>query len=195
VPDGGTVRPLALPGIYLVRVTLPGGSRAETQLEVRQDPESSAGIEDMTAQLRLHLELREMSDSTASLIARIEGARRRILDLTSMDEPPPRMLPPARTLYDRLTTLEMQLFDLRLTGGFARQDTIRWPRQLYAKIASLFGYTSGTDDAPTTQALEVASIYRERLASVRSEWAVLAEGALSDFNELLAELGLTPITQ
>ena len=38
-----------------------------------------------------------------------------------------------------------------MTGGMAFQDTLRWPRQLYAKLNSLAGYVQGTDFAPTAQ--------------------------------------------
>ena len=96
-------------------------------------------------------------------------------------------------LDQALIDLEMGLFDLRLSGGTARQDTIRWPRQLWAKIASLAGYSSGTDDRPTDQTIEVRDIYRDQLATQLQRWLELAEADIASFNRLLVTQGLPPI--
>ena len=164
-PDGGPVRPLAVPGTYTVRL-LAGEEELTASLEVLQDPASDVSAADMRAQLDLQLELREMSDSTSALIDRIEWTRKGLLDLgerfsdqSTYDD----ILDAAEALDQSMIDLEMSLFDLRLTGGSARQDTIRWPRQLWAKIASLAGYSSGSDDAPTDQMIEVRDVYRVQL--------------------------------
>ena len=103
------------------------------------------------------------------------------------------MLQAAEELESALVQLEMRLFDLRLSGGASRQDTIRWPRQLWAKIASLASYSSGSDDRPTDQMLEVRDGYRQQLAEVLARWAELAAGDIAAFNRLLAAQGLPPI--
>jgi hypothetical protein len=194
-PDGGSVRPLALPGRYRVRL-IAGTEERTTILEVRQDPDSRATMADMEEQLAFQLELREMSDSTAALIDRIEWTRKGILDLEERiggAEAYADVVAAGEQLEEALIELEMRLFDLRLSGGSARQDTIRWPRQLWAKIASLAGYSSGTDDPPTDQMGEVRTIYREQLAAALARWVELAEGDIALFNRLLAAQGLPPI--
>lgn len=193
-PDGGAVRPLAVPGRYRVTAIDGSGASEEAWLELRQDPASRAGREEMLAQLDLQLELRDMSDSVAALIDRIEHVRRALLDLeegTGGVRGHSKLR--AERLAGTLIDLETRLFDPRLTGGLARQDAIRYPRRLYAKISSLASYSSGTDDAPTAQALEVRDIYRRRLADVLAEWLRIEEEELAAFNRLLAEQGLEPI--
>ena len=76
-------------------------------------------------------------------------------------------------LLAELDALTHTLYDLRLSGGSAGQDGLRWPRQLFAKITSLAGYVSGTDFGPTDQAREVHALYRERLLEVEAEMARL----------------------
>lgn len=194
-PDGGAVRPLAIPGRYRVRLQAEGEEHA-AWLDVLQDPDSDVPLADMTAQLDLQLELREMSDSTAALIDRIEWARKGLMDLEErlQGQAPYRDIVEAGEALDRaLIDLEMGLFDLRLTGGSARQDTIRWPRQLWAKIASLAGYSSGSDDAPTDQMHEVRDIYRTRLSEHMRRWAELSAADVAQFNRMLVEQGLPPI--
>ena len=194
-PDGGPVSPLALPGRYRVRLVVDGVERV-TELTVLQDPASDAPRADMEVQLAMQLELREMSDSTAALIDRIEWTRRGLQDLDERlraGEGYRDVVEAGEALSRALVDLEMTLVDLRLTGGSARQDTIRWPRQLYAKIASLAGYISGSDARPTDQATEVRDLYRVRLAEALEAWSALAGGELARFNRLLAERGLPPI--
>jgi photosystem II stability/assembly factor-like uncharacterized protein len=194
-PDGGSVRPLAVPGRYQVRLTA-GALERTAWLQVLQDPESRATSADMQAQLDLQLELREMSDSTAELINRIEWTRKGLIDLEQRVRGESRyadVVEAGEQLSDVLIELEMTLFDLRLTGGSARQDTIRWPRQLWSKIASLAGYSSGSDDRPTDQTIEVRDIYRLRLAEALQRWAELTAADLARFNRMLVERGLPPI--
>lgn len=195
-PDGGTVRPLAVPGLYRVTLALEGHEEQSAWLEVLQDPESDASASDMEAQLDLQLELRELSDSTGALINRIEWVRKSLEDLEDRVGRNVRygdVVTAGEILDEVLIDLEMRLFDLRLTGGSAGQDTIRWPRQLWAKLSSLGGYSSGSDDRPTDQMLEVRDIYRERVTESLLRWAEIAASDLARFNQILAERGLPPI--
>jgi photosystem II stability/assembly factor-like uncharacterized protein len=195
VPDGGSVRPLATPGRYRVRLIAGGEERTEW-LEVLQDPDSDVAVADMQAQLALQLDLREMSDSTATLIDRIEWSRKGLLDLaerTRGDARYSEVVSAAEELEQALIDLEMNLFDLRLSGGASRQDTIRWPRQLWAKISSLAGYSSGSDHAPTDQVTEVRDIYRSQLTEYLQRWVELTRSDIAQFNQLLVAQGLPPI--
>jgi hypothetical protein len=195
MPDGGPVRPLATPGRYRVRL-LAEGEEHTAWLDVLQDPASDASASDMQAQLDLQLHLREMSDSTSALVDRIEWARKGLKDLEERLEGQTRyadVVEAGEALDQALIDLEMGLFDLRLSGGAARQDTIRWPRQLWAKIASLANYSSGTDDRPTDQAIEVRDIYRDQLAALLQRWVELAEADIASFNRLLVTQGLPPV--
>jgi hypothetical protein len=193
--DGGSVRPLAVPGRY--RVTLSAGGQERTRwLTVLQDPASTATAADMQAQLAMELELREMTDSAAALIDRIEWTRKGLQDTGARlrDEGGHADLVQAgEALQQALVDLEMNLFDLRLSGGMAGQDTVRWPRQLFAKLTSLAGYISGSDAPPTDQAGEVRDLYRSRLTELLSTWSDLAAGDLADFNRMLVERGLPPV--
>jgi hypothetical protein len=194
-PDGGTIRPLATPGRYRVRLSV-GSEERTAWLTVLPDPQSNGTADDMAAQLAMMLELREMTDSTSALIERIEWARKGLGDLNARLSEAVEMrdlIEAAEALEAALVELEMRLFDLRLSGGLAGQDTIRWPRRLFAKLTSLAGYVSGSDARPTDQANEVLDLYRDQLRAVLARWSELAESDLARFNRQLAERGLAPI--
>jgi len=193
--DGGVVRPIAVPGRYRIRVTA-GQEERTAWLTVLKDPASEASAADAQARLAMQLELRAMTDSTAALINRIEWARKGLQDLEVRlrgDDAYDDVVQAGEALHEALVELEMRLFDLRLSGGTAGQDTIRWPRQLFAKLTSLSGYISGTDDAPTKQASEVRDLYRIWLTEVLAQWDNLAEGDLAQLNRMLSERGLQPV--
>jgi hypothetical protein len=137
-----------------------------------------------------------MTDSTAALIDRIEWSRKGLMDLEARlrGEGAYRdVVAAGEALSEALIELEMRLFDLRLSGGTAGQDTIRWPRKLFSKLTSLAGYTSGTDHPPTDQSAEVRDLYRVQLTEALARWRELAASDIAQFNRLLSERGLPPI--
>ena len=96
--------------------------------------------------------------------------------------------------YDSaLMELEARFFELRLTGGNAGQDTLRWPRRLHAKLSSLHGYIGGSDHRPTDQHLEVLALYEQELAETREMLGQLTGDELDAFNEQLSGAGLPPV--
>jgi len=193
--DGGVVRPKAVPGRYRIRLAA-GGEERTRWLTVLQDPASSATPEEMDEQLAMQLELREMTDSVTALVDRLEWSRKGLQDLSVRlrgEAAWADVVEAGEALNALLVELEMRLFDLRLSGGLAGQDTIRWPRRLYAKLTSLSGYVSGDDHRPTDQASEVRDLYRDQLRAALARWSELAEGDLARFNRLLAERGLPPV--
>ncbi len=103
------------------------------------------------------------------------------------------LLAAADTLDQELIDLEMMLFDLRLSGGLSRQDTLRWPRRLYAKLTSLAGYVSGTDHRPTDQHLEVFEQYRGQLDDYWSTVRRLETEDLAALNAELRDRGVGPL--
>ncbi len=193
-PEGGRVRPLAAPGWYTVRLDL-DGTVLETPVEVRQDPSSSVTVDEITEQLALLRQLRDRTDEVTDLINEIEIVRAQIDDIQERvgDEGPVAVRRAAQTLDEELIDLEMKLFDLRLTGGFAGQDSLRWPRQLYAKLISLAGYVGGTDDRPTDQARDVFRIYEALLADYQARMGEIRSDALRGLNEALVSAGLAPV--
>ena len=192
-PDGGRASITAPPGIYMVRLTM-GDDRWEQELVLLQDPSSQGTMEGILAQVEMLVELRDEVNRATDLIERIEETRSQVRSARGRAagrEGTAALLEAADGLEEALVALEMNLFDLRLTGG---QDSLRWPRQLYAKLTSLAGYISASDFGPTDQAREVHAIYQESLARNEATMERLAEEELTDFNQLLVRTGLAPIT-
>jgi len=194
-PDGGSVRPIAAPGRYRVRLEA-GDQIQESHFEILQDPESQTSMTEILAQLNFQLQLRDMSNSVSTLINRIEWVRKDLEDLREQfgdDDQHATQMDLGIELEQTLILQEMALFDLRLTGGSSRQDTIRWPRQLWAKISSLSQYSSGSDNRPTDQSLEVLNAYKASLQRSLDNWSSMEAKDLKAFNQMLTESGLPPV--
>jgi len=82
---------------------------------------------------------------------------------------------------------------LRMSGGSAGQDRLRWPRRLYAKITSLAGYIGGSDHVPTTQHIEVHERLKGLLREYQGQMQVIREQDIAAFNRLLSERGLAGV--
>jgi photosystem II stability/assembly factor-like uncharacterized protein len=190
--EAGPVAPLAAPGRYTVRLRI--GARTLSQpLEVLKDPVSAGSDAELRRQVELLLEIRDHLDEVVAMIDEIEWLRKQIDDLEAMHagrEAAAPALAEAAALDGELRELEAGFFDLRLTGGHARQDSLRWPRRLYSKLASLAGYIGGSDYPPTTQQLEVMELYREQLASARARLAELRSRDVAALNATLGAGGL-----
>jgi photosystem II stability/assembly factor-like uncharacterized protein len=194
--EGDRVAPLVMPGIYTLQLTI-GAKTFEQPLAVRQDPSAAGTLAELAEQTEFLLAIRDDVNATVDIIDAIEWLRKGIADVhqrtrqqhIELGDPLRGQL---NTLDEALIEVEMGLYDLRMTGGMAFQDTLRWPRQLFAKLTSLAGYVQGTDFAPTAQQFEVYEMYQERLANAQTRLVELRETA-SRVDAELAAAGFGPI--
>ena len=194
--EGGRVAPLAVPATYTVRL-LVGDQEFTQPLEVRKDPSSAGSLADIQAQVERVLQIRNEVDGLVGMIHQIEWLRRQLYDLKEIlkgRDGIEDILHSADDLDALLIELESRFFDLRLTGGLSRQDTLRWPRRLYAKLTSLAGYISRADFPPNSQQIEVHEFYRQQIADSRQRLEELLE-EVSAFNRMLRQRGLAGILE
>jgi hypothetical protein len=89
----------------------------------------------------------------------------------------------AEALLQRFTDLEMNLVDLRLTGG--GQDGVRFGSKLLAKLNYLANGISSSDYRPTNQQGEVQALLNGQLREHLTALDGLISRDVSAFNELL----------
>ena len=195
VGDGGRVVPLAPPGDYTVRLSL-GGQEHTAPLTVLKDPASTGTVEDIEAQFEVILQIREETNAVAALIDEAETIRAQLVELRDPiagTEYETEVGEAVGALDEALIDLEMGLTDLRLSGGSAGQDALRWPRQLFAKLTSLAGYIGSSDFPPTTQQLEVHQRLQGLLREATGEMEEIRGGELRTLNGLLRDRGISTI--
>jgi len=193
--ETGRVTPLAPPGEYTVRLAV-GENEFTRTLIVLKDPNSAGTESDIRGQFEVLLQLRDEANQIVALINEAESVREQIIRLGDRirgRDGVDTVMATASDLDQKLIDLEMTLTDLRMSGGTAGQDRLRWPRQLYAKITSLAGYIGGSDFVPTTQQIEVHQRLQGLLREAQERMRELRSRDVTTLNELLAELGLGAI--
>jgi photosystem II stability/assembly factor-like uncharacterized protein len=190
--ESGRVTPLAPPGQYTIRLSV-GDEEFDRQLTVLKDPNSTGTEADIRAQAAVLLELRDEANAVVDLINEAESIReqiKRLGDLVKGMAESDSIVVVGERIDQKLMDLEMNLTDLRMSGGSAGQDRLRWPRQLYAKLTSLAGYIGGSDFMPTAQQVEVHERLQGLLQEYQDRMQVMREGDIAEFNTLLADLGV-----
>ncbi len=188
--EGGRVTPLAPPGTYTITLRI-DGSEFTQPLELLKDPNSGGSEAGIREQVTMVREIRESVDSVVALIEEIENFRVQVQPHQE-NAATGGIRQAARTLEEELIALEARLFDLRLTGGTARQDTLRWARRLYSRLTSLAGYLTGTDGRPTDQSRDVLEMLRSELGDYQRQMIAIRDD-IATFNRLLNDRGIDPI--
>jgi len=177
--------PLAVPGDYTVKVTI-GEREMTTGLTVLKDPHSTGTLEDIQAQVKLSLSIRDQVNEVVDMIDELEWTRKELLDLMERygsRDGMTTIVSNAEELKDYAISIEGKLFDVNLTG--AREDAFRAPMKLYGRLGALgndIGHDS-SDFRPTDQQLAVHRILTERLVGVREEYRQLLEEDVPEFKK------------
>jgi photosystem II stability/assembly factor-like uncharacterized protein len=190
--SGNPAQPRVLPGDYQVRLTV-GDTVKTAPLRVVTDPRSSATREDLEAQHRFLLEIRDKLTETHDTIRRIRevrtqltGLRERFLDQEGSDD----LLDAAEALDKKMTTVEEALYQTR---NRSRQDPLNFPIRLNDKLNAVASSAASGDARPTAQQVEVknrltAAIDAE-LAKLREVW----DKDLPAFNDLARTKGVSAV--
>lgn len=186
-PDGTRAAPgaaqntmLMPPGVYTVKLSA-GGRELTQSLTVRKDPNSAGTEEDIAAQTRMLVELREQLNEAADMVNAIEGVRSQIEGLARLTADPA-VRKSAEEVNQQLMAAEMQLIDLRLTGG---QDGVRYASKLLGKINYLANGLASGDFKPTDQQLEVQKLIQAQMQELRTQVDGLRSRIIAGFNEQL----------
>jgi len=187
-PDGtrtagggaGTQSNLSPPGTYTVKLTI-GGRNFSEELAVRKDPHSGGAEEEIQAQMQVLTELRTGMNTAVDAINQLEYVRAQVQTIMR-STPETELRQAAAGLNDKLTDLEMNLIELRITGG---QDGVRYASKLLAKFNYLANGISGSDYRPTDQHLETAKLLQDRLKGHIAALGSAIESDVARFNDML----------
>ena len=185
--ERGEIRTLAAPGVYTMKLTVDGQEFSQ-KLTIQKDPNSTGKEEDIQAQVKMLLEIRDHMNTLTDMINQIELIRKQISDLNELlagDESAKPIISAGKELDKKFIGLEENLFPMKISSPGV--DSYRWPAMLYNKMASLASDVAGTDFPPTTQALEVYEILKAQLLAYQDQLNTLLSKDLSAFNNLLRE--------
>ncbi|MGE0816874.1 MAG: WD40/YVTN/BNR-like repeat-containing protein [Vicinamibacterales bacterium] len=177
---GGRITILAPPGAYTVKLSI-GGRDYQQPLTVLKDPHSGGTEADIQGQTTLLTTLATGLNAGVDAVNQLEFMRNQMQEVlrTSSEAEVKQM---AQKVHDALTDREMNLYDLRITGG---QDGVRYAAKLLSRFNYLANGVSGSDFKPTDQHQEVAKLLAERLQTELTAIRGLVDKDVTALNELL----------
>jgi hypothetical protein len=174
--------PMAVPGVYQVRLTVDDTSLTESW-EWRKDPRLDTTQADFQAQFNLLIKIRDKLTEVNTSINELRAVRRQVDDLLKKieDFPDAKEIEEAGdNLKAKLKEIEDVLIQSKSKSG---QDPLNYPILLDNKIAALVGVVSSADARPTDQAYTVfEELSREADTQIEKLKNVL-ETDLPVFNE------------
>jgi len=177
------------PGTYTVKLTVDGASQSQP-LEVRKDPNSGGTEAEIVEQTRLLAGLKQELNDAAAAVQRLETVRLQVQQVQQLANDA-EVTRSARALDAKLVDVEMNLVDLRLTGG--GQDGVRFAAKLISKLGYLANGTATADYRPTAQHVEVNGILAIELKQDLAAIDGLLSAELAPFNQQLKAKGLPEI--
>jgi len=182
LPEG----PVALPGSYLVRLTV-DGRRFETALTLQQDPRVRLPPEALAQQLRLAIQLAGLLTESSRTLLTARSVQAQLQALA-----PSGATAEVAHAYDaRLSKLlgSADQKEDRATAEAAPEANLK---EVQEHLAALYAELTRGDAPPTAAQLGAAETERSALASLQADWRSLLAG-LPDLNRRLQSARRAPI--
>jgi len=163
-------------------------------LAIRKDPNTAGNEDDVAAQTKSMLSIRDNANTVAKMINTAESVRAQLVAWRAVAGGNPAgkdAQAAADDLETQLVAIESRLFNLTATGR--GQDFLRTPSQMMEKLAHLADVVSYADFAPTDSQLQVAAKLTQDVAHDREQLDGVLARTLSAFNTLLRERQLGAI--
>jgi photosystem II stability/assembly factor-like uncharacterized protein len=186
-PTAAAVSVLVAPGVYTVKLVA-GDVERTAPLTVLKDPNTAGTEEDVAAQTKALLSIRDNANVVAKMINTAESVRAQLVSWRALSPTAPGMddlKAAAADLEKQIVDVESRLFNLTATGR--GQDFLRTPSQMMEKLAHLADVISYADFAPTESQLQVGTKLTQDVAHDREQLDGILARTLATFNALLRE--------
>lgn len=184
--------PLALPGVYTLRLTV-DGRVATARAEVLADPRSPAGPAELAANQAFMLELRDAITRVVDRVEEIRWIRPQVADLVKrLDGQPGReeLVAAGRAAVAELDAIERELHNPDAQVAY---DILAQKRgvKIHSLLTMVYGWGIGeSDHAPTQGMREVAAEETAKLGAVEARLARFRATELARLEELARTAGL-----
>ena len=185
-----TQGPVAIPGVYTVRMTV-GGQTHSQKFTVVKDPRSTASQALLNDQFAFLIAVRDKTTQANDAVKRIRNLKRQLDDRTSKMPAAqrPAFKAKADALVAQVSAIEANIYQVKNQSG---QDPLNYPIRLNNKIAALAGVAASTDARPTDQTREAFRILSGQLDGELNRLNA-AMGSLASINADLKAAGIAEI--
>ena len=178
--------PRILPGDYSVRLGYHGDSLSR-HFEVRKDPNTEAGAQDMAAQLdfiRTNNQVLTEAHRTITHIREIKGQMKDLLRRMKGSEGYEMVDSMAHGIDSTLTSIEQTLYQTKLKSS---QDPLNFPIKLNNKLAHLNALIEMNDFGPTGSMQAVGAQLRTKIQEQVDKYHHIVNTKLKDLNRKIIE--------
>lgn len=185
--------PMAVPGLYEVRLTANGVTQTQT-LQVNGDPRVSTSQADLQKQFDLALKLRDQLSQADKIVSQIRELRKQMAD--RMEKTPALksdqgVQTAAMTLGSALTTIEQTVYQVQNRSD---QDPLNFPIRLNNYIGALSRSVMSGDAAPTAQAYVIEEELAARLATEQKAFDDAIRDGLPVLNAAMKQKHAEPVS-
>ena len=183
---GSTDGPEALPGNYLLRLTVLGKSYT-APLEIQPDPRLKITQDDLAKQFDLLLKIRDKVTATDDAIIQIRDLRDQINAINKRmknDSREKTIADAGKALDKKMTEVEEALIQ---TKAKSSQDVLNFPIRLNNQLVALGGVVSSADSAPTRQSYEVFDMLSKAVDEQLAKWKAIVSTDVASYNNLVKQ--------
>jgi photosystem II stability/assembly factor-like uncharacterized protein len=193
-----SIGPNALPGTYKLTVTVQGKTETQT-VDVQTDPRFKFEPDNMRAQLKLGLELRDEVSALHEALNRLNSLHKQITSLQELLTPEEGqegatsaaykpVLEEARALDKKITSIQEPLYNNEIQPG--SQDDIHYLQRFQNRLQSVMrGVTGGFGEAPSPLLIDEATEVRKELETQLAQVNTFLNTEVANFNKKAAEHG------
>jgi hypothetical protein len=192
-PTAASVSVLVPPGVYSVKLVA-GDVERTAPLTIRKDPNTAGTDEDVAAQTKALLSIRDNTNVVAKMINTAESVRAQLASWRTLAGTGPAVkdaTAAADDLEKQIVEVESRLLNLTATGR--GQDFLRTPSQMMDKLAHLADMVSYADFAPTESQVQVGAKLAQEVGHDREQMDGILARTLANFNALLRDRQLGAI--
>jgi photosystem II stability/assembly factor-like uncharacterized protein len=189
---GLTQGPVAVPGIYEVKLTVGGESLVRTW-EWKKDPRLEISREEFEEQFDFLIQIRDKLSQVSLTIIKLRQARQKIESLAGEIkdlEKSQAIIEAGKKIIARLAAIEEVLIQSKSKSS---QDPLNYPIRLDNKIAALAGVVASADARPTDQSRELFQELAARADAEIAKLKTVLETDIPALNSMLKEAGVPHI--
>ncbi len=182
--------PVAVPGVYTVRMSVDGGPPQTRDFEIRINPNlEGVTVADLRERFDLAIEIRDrvsVANEAVIKVRDIEGQISERLEETDDGD----VTVQADVVRENLDVVEAEIYQVK---NQSNQDPLNYPIKLNNKLAALLGVVESSENRPTDQSYEVFRHLSSLLDEQMAQMEIVIRRDLGRLNELLIREGLEPI--
>jgi hypothetical protein len=190
---GGSVEgPLAVPGIYQVKLTV-GEESHIREWEWKKDPRTEATPQELLEQFDFLIQVRDKLSEVNRAVNQLRRVRDKIDRVSEEIKGRPEaaaILGEVKKVRAKLTAVEEVLIQAKSKSS---QDPLNYPVKLDDKIAALATLAAGADALPTDQSRELFKELSEKADAEISNLKAIMESDVANLNALLKDAGIPHI--